>query len=84
MTIPAWTAPRAAEADTATPRAAQTADGQGPPPGIPLGVAGVASSKIRLPGAPQRPVVGEADGERIVGRNGPVAEGRVVVLPLHP
>lgn len=65
------------------PRNRIALDGQSPPPGIPPGVAGVASSKIRLPAGPQRPVVGEFDGERIVGRNWPVAEGRVVVLELH-
>ena len=65
------------------PRNRIALDGQSPPPGIPPGVAGVAASKIRLPAGPQRPVVGEFDGERIVGRNWPVAEGRVVVLELH-
>jgi triacylglycerol lipase len=58
-------------------------DGQSPPPGIPTGVAGVASSRIKLPAGPLRAVAGAFNGERIVGRNWPAAEGRVVILELH-
>jgi triacylglycerol lipase len=55
-------------------------DGQSPPPGAVLG-AGVASSRIKPTGLP-RPVVAEFNGERVVGRNWPLAEGRVSVLEL--
>jgi triacylglycerol lipase len=55
-------------------------DGQSPPPGA-LPGAGVSSSRIRPAGAP-RAVVGEFNGERIVGRNWPAAENHVAVLEL--
>ena len=57
-------------------------DGQNPAPGIPAGVAGVASSKLKLPPGPQRPVAAEFNGERLVGRNWPAGEGHVVFLEL--
>ncbi len=57
-------------------------DGQNPAPGIPAGVAGVASSKLKLPPGPQRPVAAEFNGERLVGRNWPAGEGHVVLLEL--
>lgn len=55
-------------------------DGQSPPPGAVPG-AGVSSSKIKPAGAP-RAVVAEFNGERIVGRSWPAAEGHVSVLEL--
>jgi triacylglycerol lipase len=55
-------------------------DGQNPPPGAVPG-AGVSSSRIRPAGAP-RAVVAEFNGERIVGRTWPMAEGHVSVLEL--
>jgi pimeloyl-ACP methyl ester carboxylesterase len=55
-------------------------DGQSPPPGAVLG-AGVASSRIKPTGLP-RVVIGEFDGERIVGRSWPLAEGHVSVLEI--
>jgi pimeloyl-ACP methyl ester carboxylesterase len=55
-------------------------DGQTPPPGA-LPGAGVSSSRIR-PTGPQRAIVGEFNGERIVGRNWPAAEGHLAVLEL--
>lgn len=55
-------------------------DGQTPPPGA-LPGAGVSSSRIRPAGAP-RAIVGEFNGERIVGRSWPLAEGHVSVLEL--
>ena len=58
-------------------------DGQDPAPGIPRGVAGVAVSKVKLPAAPQRAVVGQFNGERIVGRNWPAAENHLVLLELQ-
>ena len=55
-------------------------DGQSPPPGA-LPGAGVSSSKIKPAGAP-RAVVAEFNGERIVGRTWPAADGHVPVLEL--
>ena len=55
-------------------------DGQSPPPGA-LPGAGVSSSKIKPAGAP-RAVVAEFNGESIVGRTWPAAEGHVSVLEL--
>jgi hypothetical protein len=66
------------------PRDRIVLDGQDPAPGIPPGVAGVAVSKLKLPAGSQRAVVAEFNGERIVGRNWPAAENRVVFLELHP
>jgi hypothetical protein len=65
------------------PRDRVTLDGQDPAPGIPVGVAGVASSKLKLPAEPQRPVVGQFNAERIVGRNWPAAEQHLVLLELQ-
>jgi triacylglycerol lipase len=56
-------------------------DGQSPPPGA-LPGAGVASSKIKPDGAESRPVVAEFNGERIVGRTWPAAQGHVTTLEL--
>lgn len=56
-------------------------DGQNPPPGA-LPGAGVAVSKIKTDAA-ARPVVAEFNGERIVGRTWPAAEGHVTTLELH-
>jgi triacylglycerol lipase len=56
-------------------------DGQSPPPGT-LPGAGVASSKIK-PAATERPVVAEFNGERVVGRLWPAAQGHVTTLELH-
>jgi triacylglycerol lipase len=56
-------------------------DGKTPPPGAVPG-AGVASSKLKLPGAQPRAVVAEFNGERVVGRSWPTAEGHLSVLEL--
>ena len=56
-------------------------DGQAPPPGAVPG-AGVASSKLKPASAQARPVVAEFNGERIVGRVWPAAEGHVSLLEL--
>ncbi|MCW5658545.1 MAG: alpha/beta fold hydrolase [Burkholderiaceae bacterium] len=62
-------------------------DGRDPAPGIPQGVAGVASSRIVLSDATSRPVVGEfqsgAIAERIVGRVWPAADNHLTTLELH-
>ncbi|MBP6902398.1 MAG: twin-arginine translocation pathway signal [Burkholderiaceae bacterium] len=62
-------------------------DGQAAP-GIPPGVAGVASSKLLLPAeAVGRAVVGDyrsgSVAERIVGRSWPAKDGHLTVLELH-
>ena len=61
-------------------------DGVNPAPGIPPGVAGVSSSKLKLASGAGRPVVAEYESgvvrERIVGLAWPAAENRLVVLEL--
>ncbi len=57
-------------------------DGTSPPAGIPVGVAGVSTAKLKLTDAATRPIVGEFNGERIVGRTWPAADNQVVVLDL--
>ena len=62
-------------------------DGHNPVPGVPPGVAGVASSKIALGSAADRAVVGEyrsgAIAERVVGRVWPAGDNHLVTLELH-
>jgi triacylglycerol lipase len=57
------------------------------PPGIPSGVAGLASSKLKLTGGVPRSVAAEFTSgtlsERLVGTAWPAAENRVVVLEMH-
>lgn len=69
------------------PRDSISFDGQQPAPGIPPGVAGVSTSKLRLQVAPGRPVVAHyrsgAIEEHIVGTAWPAREQRVVLLELH-
>ena len=50
------------------PRDQASLDGQSPLPGVPPGTAGVAVSKLMLTEGAGRAVVGEFNGERIVGR----------------
>ena len=68
------------------PRDTVQLDGQ-PAAGIPPGVAGVASSKLKLKVGVGRPVVGEfrsgVISERIVGVTWPAKAGHVTVLELH-
>ena len=68
------------------PRDSITLDGQ-PAPGIPPGVAGVATSKIKIAAGPSRPVVGDfrsgVIAERIVGQTWPAADNHLTVLELH-
>ena len=63
------------------PRDQITLDGKAPP-GVPPGTAGVSSSKLKLSDAPGRAVVGEFNGERIVGRAWPAANNELVYLEL--
>jgi pimeloyl-ACP methyl ester carboxylesterase len=65
------------------PRDQISFDGQSPPPGVPAGVATVSSSKLKLTDASPRRIVGEFNGERVIGRPWPAAEGHVVTLELH-
>jgi triacylglycerol lipase len=60
-------------------------DGITPPPGISKGVgAGLAASKIKLPaGTAPRSISAEFNGQKLVGRTWPAAQGRVSLLELH-
>jgi pimeloyl-ACP methyl ester carboxylesterase len=57
-------------------------DGISPPSSIPTGVPGVASAKVRITDPGSRPLVGEFNGERIVGRTWPIAHEHLVTLEL--
>ena len=65
------------------PRDRISLDGKSPPAGIPTGVAGVAVAKLKLTEDGMRAVVGEFNGERIVGRSWPAANNEVVFLELQ-
>lgn len=62
-------------------------DDQNPAPGIPNGVAGVASSKLVLSSAASRAIVADYKSgviaERVVGRTWPAAENHLATLELH-
>jgi pimeloyl-ACP methyl ester carboxylesterase len=62
-------------------------DGQNPAPGIPPGVAGVASSRITISDGGGRAVVGDYRSgpiaERVVGRSWPAADNHLTTLELH-
>lgn len=58
-------------------------DGRSPPAGIPPGVAGVSTAKVRLADAAERSVAGSFNRERLVGRSWPTAGNHVVLLELH-
>jgi triacylglycerol lipase len=64
------------------PRDRIALDGTSPPPGIPNGVAGVSTARVKLADAAGRAIVGEFNDERIVGRAWPLADNDVVVLEL--
>jgi len=64
------------------PRDRIVLDGTSPPAGIPPGVAGVSEAKLRLADATSRPIAGEFNDERIVGRVWPAAANHLVVLEL--
>jgi hypothetical protein len=65
------------------PRDQISLDGRSPPGGIPPGVPAVSIAKLKVLDATDRPVVGEFNGERIVGRAWPAAQNHVVFLELH-
>jgi len=64
------------------PRDRIVLDGTSPPAGIPAGVPGVSTAKLKIGDNFGRSVAGEFNGERIVGRAWPAAENRVVILDL--
>ena len=65
------------------PRDEISLDGKSPPAGIPSGVAGVSVARARFADATPRAVVGEFNGERIVGRTWPTGANHAVLLELH-
>ncbi|HET6598809.1 MAG TPA: alpha/beta fold hydrolase [Burkholderiaceae bacterium] len=65
------------------PRDRISLDGKSPPAGIPSGTPGVSSAKLELADATPRPIVGEFNAERIVGRPWPLADGHLVFLELQ-
>jgi triacylglycerol lipase len=64
------------------PRDRIVLDGTSPPAGIPQGVAGVSETRLRLQDAMARPIAGEFNEERIVGRVWPAAGNHVTLLEL--
>ncbi|HZV94061.1 MAG TPA: alpha/beta fold hydrolase [Caldimonas sp.] len=64
------------------PRDHVVLDGKSPPEGIPTGVPGVSSAREKIADAASRTVVGEFDGERIVGHTWPAAQDQLTVLDL--
>ncbi|MES2228789.1 MAG: alpha/beta fold hydrolase [Pseudomonadota bacterium] len=64
------------------PRDRVSLDGKSPPAGIPPGVAGVSSAKLRLADGAGRAVVGSFNDERLVGRAWPAADNAVTYLEL--
>ena len=64
------------------PRDDISLDGLSPPAGIPAGVAGVSTARLKLPGGVGRSVAGVFNGERVVGRAWPTADNHVVLLEL--
>jgi len=65
------------------PRDQISLDGKSPPGGVPPGVAGVSSAKLKVLDAANRTVAGEFNGERVVGKAWPAADNHVVFLELH-
>jgi triacylglycerol lipase len=65
------------------PRDTVVLDGTNPAPGIPTGVAGVSTSRIKVVAAAPRAVVAQFNQQQLVGRTWPLADGHVVVLELH-
>lgn len=59
-------------------------DGISPPPGISKGTgAGLAASKIKSSSFTARSIAAEFNGQKLVGRTWPAAQGRVTLLELH-
>ena len=64
------------------PRDRIVLDGTSPPAGIPPGVAGLSETRLRIADATARPIAGEFNEERIVGRAWPAAANHVTLLEL--
>jgi triacylglycerol lipase len=64
------------------PRDRISLDGKSPPAGIPSGVAGIASAKLKLADGVGRAVVGTFNDERLVGRAWPAANNEISYLEL--
>ena len=64
------------------PRDRIVLDGTSPPAGIPQGVAGLSETRLRIADAAARPIAGEFNEERIVGRTWPAAANHVTLLEL--
>jgi pimeloyl-ACP methyl ester carboxylesterase len=63
------------------PRDSISLDGKSPP-GVPQGVAGVASSRLKLADDTSRAVIGVFNDERLVGRTWPTANNEISTLEL--
>ena len=57
-------------------------DGKSPPPGLPPTGAGLSVSKISYPMLPDRAISAEFNGEKLVGRAWPAAQGHVSYLEV--
>ena len=57
-------------------------DGQAQLPGVPPRGAGISAAKLKLDSETQRTVAGEFNGERVVGRSWPAAQGHMTLLEL--
>ena len=64
-------------------RDSMSLDGVSPPPGLSAGVAGVASTKLKLNETAVRSVTATFNNERIVARSWPLKENRVVFAEFH-
>ncbi|MEO8079631.1 MAG: alpha/beta fold hydrolase [Caldimonas sp.] len=64
------------------PRDRIALDGTSPPAGIRPGVPGLSTARLKVADEPNRAVVGEFNGERIVGRAWPAADNHIVLLEL--
>ncbi|MEO5882816.1 MAG: twin-arginine translocation pathway signal [Caldimonas sp.] len=64
------------------PRDRIVLDGKSPPAGIGPGVAGLSEARLRLADATSRPIAGEFNEERIVGRTWPAAGNHLTLLEL--
>ena len=64
------------------PRDRIVLDGASPPAGLSAGVAGLSVARLKVTDSVGRAVAGEFNGERLVGRAWPSADGHVVLLEL--
>lgn len=64
-------------------RDSMSLDGKSPPPGVPAGVPGVSSAKLKLNDSTQRTVVAQFNDERIALRTWPLQEGHLAIAEFH-